>query len=234
MPGIEVALARLEAGSPRGLYFAAQGGHNAESHNHNDVGNFVVFAGGHPVLIDVGVETYTAKTFSNQRYDIWTMQSAWHNLPTINGVMQGAGRQFAARNAVFRATDEAAEFRLDLAGAYPKEAAVNSWVRSIRLDRGAGAIEVSEDFRMQAGGGKLELSLVTPCRVDASQAGQLVLASGGGPVRLRYDSALAPKVEEVAVTDGRLRPVWGEKLYRVLLRCPSAPREARWALRITL
>ncbi len=89
MPGIQVMAARAKEGSTDGLYLAAQGGHNAESHNHNDVGNFIVFAGGQPVIIDVGVETYTAKTFSGSRYDIWTMQSAYHNLPTIGRVMQG-------------------------------------------------------------------------------------------------------------------------------------------------
>jgi hypothetical protein len=41
-----VAAARLRQGSVNGLYFAALGGHNAESHNHNDVGNFVVYLDG--------------------------------------------------------------------------------------------------------------------------------------------------------------------------------------------
>ncbi|MCX6624562.1 MAG: heparinase II/III family protein, partial [Acidobacteria bacterium] len=86
--GIQVMAARRKEGSAEGLYLAAQGGHNMESHNHNDVGNFIVYADGKPVIIDIGVETYSAKTFSAQRYDIWTMQSAWHNLPTVDGVMQ--------------------------------------------------------------------------------------------------------------------------------------------------
>ncbi len=101
LEGIQVAAARRKQGTTDGFYFAALGGHNAESHNHNDVGNFVVYRNGNPVLIDVGVETYTAKTFSAQRYDIWTMQSAFHNLPTINGVMQAAGRQYEARDVTF-------------------------------------------------------------------------------------------------------------------------------------
>src|SRR5919202_1922411 len=67
MPGIQVMTARVKDGSSQGLYLAAQGGHNAESHNHNDVGNFLVYADGKPAIIDVGVETYTAKTFSAKR-----------------------------------------------------------------------------------------------------------------------------------------------------------------------
>ena len=53
--------ARSSQGSERGFYVAAKGGHNAESHNHNDVGSFIVYADGYPALIDVGVEAYTAK-----------------------------------------------------------------------------------------------------------------------------------------------------------------------------
>ena len=50
MPGVEVMIARSPEGSVKGLFLAAQGGHNAESHNHNDVGNFIVYADGEPRL----------------------------------------------------------------------------------------------------------------------------------------------------------------------------------------
>jgi hypothetical protein len=39
-PGIQVMMARSREGSDRGFFVAAQAGHNDESHNHNDVGNF--------------------------------------------------------------------------------------------------------------------------------------------------------------------------------------------------
>ena len=68
------------------------------------------------------METYTRKTFSAQRYEIWTMQSAYHNLPTINGVMQKDGREFAARDVRYRADERIAELSMDIAAAYPKEA----------------------------------------------------------------------------------------------------------------
>jgi hypothetical protein len=37
----QLMTARSRAGSTEGLYLAAWGGHNAQSHNHNDVGNFL-------------------------------------------------------------------------------------------------------------------------------------------------------------------------------------------------
>ncbi len=82
-----------DRGSSLGWYLAAKGRYNAESHNHNDVGSFIVAVGGQPLLIDVGVETYTKNTFSAARYDIWTMQSEYHNLPVVDGQGQAAVQQ---------------------------------------------------------------------------------------------------------------------------------------------
>ena len=62
---------------------AAKAGNNADSHNHNDVGSFTICKAGKPFIIDLGVGTYTGKTFSDKRYEIWTMQSQFHNLPTF-------------------------------------------------------------------------------------------------------------------------------------------------------
>ncbi|MBA3377767.1 MAG: heparinase II/III family protein, partial [Chloroflexia bacterium] len=73
LDGIQVLTARETDGTDDGLFLAAKGGHNGESHNHNDIGSFIVGLDGQPVLIDAGVEDYTKKTFSAQRYEIWTM-----------------------------------------------------------------------------------------------------------------------------------------------------------------
>src|SRR5262249_42465304 len=64
LPELQMAVARDAVGSTDGFYFGIKGHHNAESHNHNDVGSFMLFHDGEPLLIDVGVETYTVKTFS--------------------------------------------------------------------------------------------------------------------------------------------------------------------------
>ena len=101
---------------------AAKAGDNGDGHNHNDVGSVTVYKDGRPLLIDVGVETYTAKTFSPERYDIWTMQSAFHNLPTFDGVQQCAGAAFAARDVAVDLGEQVAAIGMDIAGAYPPEA----------------------------------------------------------------------------------------------------------------
>ena len=221
MPGIQVATARARQGSVSGFYFAALGGHNAESHNHNDVGNFVVFLDGNPVLIDVGVETYTAKTFSSKRYEIWTMQSAFHNLPTINGVMQAAGRQYAAREVSFRSDDTGAEFAADIAAAYPKEAGVDKWIRTVRLDRATNRIVVTDRYTLR-GASKVEMSLMTPKQARADGARALVL-NAGARIAIEAPGDPALRVEEIPTTDPRLHGVWGDRIYRALVQWPSLP-----------
>lgn len=229
MPGIGVMAARREAASTAGLYLAAEAGNNGKSHNHNDVGNFIVFADGRPAIIDVGVETYTAKTFSSQRYEIWTMQSAFHNCPTIDGVMQSAGRQFAASRVSCRQGDDAAELQMDISGAYPKEANLESWKRTLRLDRKSNQVEVADEFALRQAAREITLTLMTPCRVT-QQPGILILE---GRARVAYDPVFTPTVEEIHLDDERLHGVWGDRIYRVLLHAANPPQRGKWTTRIT-
>jgi hypothetical protein len=237
LDGIQVMTARCNEGTADGFFVAAKGGHNAESHNHNDVGNFIVYRDGRPILIDVGVETYSRKTFSSRRYEIWTMQSAYHNLPTINGVMQSPGREFAARDVSYEADDDHAQLRLDLAGAYPKEANLKSWIRTVRLNRGKDVV-VTEDYTLEQPAGEITLSLMTPCKVQTQEQGRLLLetADASEPrvaVRVLYDGAgLKAVAETIPVEDGHLRSVWPGQLTRILLKAGQPALHDTWTLRI--
>mgnify|MGYP001377364734 CR=1 FL=1 len=235
LDGIQVMVARCQEGTAEGFFLAAKGGHNAESHNHNDVGNFIAYADGRPILIDIGVETYSRRTFSSQRYEIWTMQSAWHNLPTIGGVMQNPGRQFVAGDVHYEADDDHAQLRLDIAKAYPAQANLRSWVRTIRLDRGKG-ISIREEYALDKPVQEIALSLVTPCRVTDQGVGRLRLETLDEPAvvtRVIYDgSRLDAKLETVPVEDGHLRSVWPEQLTRIVLRAENPAMQDTWTVRI--
>jgi hypothetical protein len=227
--------ARKHDGSRDGLYLAAQGGHNGKSHNHNDVGNFVVYADGRPVLIDVGVETYTAKTFSKDRYQIWTMQSGYHNLPTVNGVMQAPGREHAASLVTYKADDASVVFSLDIGAAYPPEAGLARWARTLAFDRVKNEIEVRDSWELEKSAGTIALSLMTACNVAHPRGGELLLS--GGPlspasVRLQVDASLLAAVEEISADDPRLRSVWGGPLRRILLKAENLPAHGEWTMRI--
>jgi len=238
---IQVMVARDREGSADGLFVAAKGGHNAESHNHNDVGSFVVYVDGKPVIIDAGVETYTAKTFSSTRYDIWTMQSAYHSLlPTIDGVMQQPGAEFAARDVSYESDDAAAKLVLDIAGAYPPGANLQSWVRSITLARGE-RVEVSDTYKLSSPAKKLTLGLLTPCTVTLDAPGQITLNEAtmaddrpAGAAHVTYDAdRLAASTEELPLEDARLRGIWGSHLTRILFHCSDPPQKATLTFRVS-
>ena len=233
MDGIQVMAAREQEGSPAGLYLAAKGGHNAESHNHNDVGQFILYCDGEPVFVDVGVETYTAKTFSPQRYEIWTMQSAYHNLPTVNGASQAPGLQFAARDVSYAADDGEAQFSLDIAGAYGAEGGVQSWHRTVRLRRGAlASVRIEEKFQL-AGPGEVSLNLITPRQPEVPAAGVLLLP-GKRAIRLEFPGEeLDAVIEPIEITDGRLHAIWGNWLYRIVLTSQAPVAAGRWVLNVT-
>ena len=240
MDEIEVMVARDAAGTSDGLFLAVKGGHNAESHNHNDVGNVVVYADGRPVLIDAGVETYSAKTFSSKRYEIWTMQSAYHSLPSINGVQQSPGQQYAARNVACEADDQHAQISLDIAPAYPESAGVRSWQRTVALERGK-AIRLTDTWDLEAVTGELTLNLLTPCKVVLQSEGVIALQPSplsdgrmSGDMLLHHDaSLLTPTIEEFPVEDSRLNGIWGERLTRIVLRAKSPTKQGSWMVRVT-
>ncbi|QOY86942.1 heparinase II/III domain-containing protein [Paludibaculum fermentans] len=229
LPGVQVFTARRRQGSTEGFYVAAQGGHNAESHNHNDVGNFIVFHDGEPVLVDVGVEMYTAKTFSSRRYEIWTMQSGWHNCPTINGVSQQAGRRFEAATVTSSSDDRSALFSLELQHAYLAEAGVKQWRRQVRLDRTANSVSIQDQFQLTKTE-SVELSLITIRAPKEVAPGELHLEGG---FVLRYDKSLRAVIDEHASTDARLQPIWGPLVRRIRLSSTTPPAEGGYTVAIT-
>jgi hypothetical protein len=237
--GIQVMTARDQAGTAEGLYVAAKGGHNAESHNHNDVGNFIVYKDGRPVIIDAGVETYRAQTFSARRYEIWTMQSAYHNLPTVNGVMQAAGEVFAARDVTYTADDAEAQLSLDIADAYPEEAGLKTWRRTITLERGT-CVQIVDRYAASTSPETLTLSLLTPCNVVAAQPGGLRLEDAllveprtSGVAEVEYDAdTFTVTTEVIAIDDERLQPVWGDTLTRIVLTVRNPSQKDTFTVRI--
>lgn len=196
---------------------AVKAGDNGDSHNHNDVGSVILYKDGRPVLIDVGVETYTAKTFSPQRYDIWTMQSAYHNLPTFEGVMQHEGETFAASVSGMELGDDFARIEMEIAGAYPPEAQVRSYRRIAELHKGH-AVTILDTH---TGDRRATLSLMLAMAPQV-EPGRLVLPE---LAVITLEGAAAPVVETITVSDARLRKAWPERLYRVLL--PFVANELR-------
>jgi len=240
LPEIQVMTARDKAGSGEGLYVAMKGGHNSESHNHNDVGHFIVYTDGEPVIIDAGVEAYTGKTFSSERYTIWTMQSAYHSLPTINGVMQDPGIEFAAKDASSSDDGQKATISLDIADAYPSEANLAAWRRTLTLDRG-NEIRVVDDYQLTETADSIQMSLLTPCTVDVSEGviklGKRALSEGrsSGKASIHFDATqMSVAIEPRDLTDGKSLRYWGERVNRILFTLTDPGERGEITLRFSM
>lgn len=231
--GTQVCVARDKADTKDGFFFAAKGGHNAESHNHNDIGSCILYYNGSPVLIDAGVGTYTSKTFSSQRYSIWTMQSGYHNLPTINGVDQKNGQEFAAKNARFIDRGNQVRFLTDISNAYPKESGVKSWVRSYTLNRGKSFI-IDDSWELASFIAPSTINLMTVCNVEV-QKDALLLSCEGFALKMSYDPRLLkPEIETVAFKDRSLKGSWPEgKIYRIQFKILSDKLKTKNVITIT-
>ena len=195
------------------LYVAMKGGNNGESHNHNDVGSFIVYGSQEsgvrskeqlsPLFIDPAVGEYTAKTFSDDRYSIWTMQSQYHNLPQINGIDQKDGKEYAAKVV----SHKDGQLTLDIAGAYPVEAAVKSWKRTVLAMK--SGISMTEDYELSEYRRPTCLMLMT-LDPEALQ-------------RIHFDAnQLSATIEDISdKLDPLLQHMWGQKMYRIILTVKS-------------
>ncbi len=224
MPDIQMLVAREPSSLSGGLYLAARGGHNAESHNHNDVGHFVVYLDGQPGIIDIGRETYTAKTFSKDRYDLWFTRGSAHNAPVINGVEQVEGRERRATQVEFRDENTIARLAMNLEEAYPAEAGLASLRREIEFHRGRETWALVRDtFRQSGGLATVRVHLFSALPVEKVRPGRL--AVGTTPRRLRLDyspETLAVSIETVPLEDANLRGNWGAQLYRIVFELKDA------------
>ena len=218
---------QIMVASNKNWFVAAKGGNNAESHNHNDIGNFIVYHNNQPVVIDLGRDTYTSQSFSSRRFELMNCRSAYHNVPIINGMEQKDGKKYRADKVSHVADASESSLTLNLEKAYTEAAHVDSWKRTIALDREYDWVEVTEQYKLDS----LEIEkdrlngqvfdnqiiLMAYGKPVVQKAGRILLQNGA--VRLEYDAQyLSASVEKVQMTDGIMKTQWKDNVYRIILR----------------
>ena len=204
LPDLQLRLVRRG-----GWTLCCKGGHNGESHNHNDVGSFMLYWQDRPRIVDAGNMVYTAKTFSDQRYTLWNVRSAYHNLPLIGGCEQQPGRGFAARDTTWLPDG----LSLDMAGAYGKE---------------AGALHARRELRLSEEGLRLRdtIALSAPQAVqwvfmlrDRPERTEAGFTDGVISVACPPGTALA--IREIPVDDPRMARSFPGSLWRLTAEAPA-------------
>ena len=94
--------------------FAVKAGNNGESHNHIDIGSFIINSRGKSIIIDSGKGEYTAEYFSKNRYKCFPTSAIAHNIPIFDGKTQGIGAEYKGK--IISVKD--CEIVLDLKEAY--------------------------------------------------------------------------------------------------------------------
>ena len=193
---------------------AAKSGDNADNHNHNDTGSFILYMDGQPVFVDVGVETYSQKTFSDRRYDIWTMQSGFHNLPTINGIDQKAGRKYRATDVNCDLNGEIKNISMHIEDAYPlqdKDSDNKYYIRKITLDASSETVILTDISDYD----DVILNFITYEEIRATDDPGIFKLGNAG---ICFDGASVMANETLPITDARLRLSWDHDLYRIRLK----------------
>lgn len=204
------------------MTLAVKAGGNNDSHNHNDTGSLTLYKNGSPYLIDLGVETYSGKTFSSERYEIWTMQSAWHNLPTINGYMQLNGSSYHSTNVETCLEGESPYIQMELQNCYPIEAGIRRYVRNVTMNRDQNII-LRDTWDESVHDGYLSLLTYECPRWEHSHLKIGTL----GTIQISDHGEII--IEEVPIKDPRLAIAWKHSVYRI--KIPICGDEIRLEIR---
>lgn len=147
----ESGLARLVSAP---VVVAVKAGHNGEPHNQNDVGSFIVCAGGEVYLCDPGAGLYSREYFSSTRYDNVFCNSYGHSVPRIGGALQATGTD--ARGVMESDGDGAVRVRFE--EAYPDSGLREATRRIAVAD---GAVTLDDAFAFDGAGAEVEEAFIT-------------------------------------------------------------------------
>jgi len=122
---------------------------------------------------------------------------------------------------------------MDIANAYPSEAGLTSWNRTLQINRGAD-ITLTERYSLSKSTNEISLSLMTPCQVRQTGPGVLELTheSLADPVEISFDSGkLKFNRQIITLTDERLLSIWGGQITRILLTTENPPLQDTWTIK---
>ncbi len=229
--GPDWLLARHAPSDPDSLVLAVKGGHNGESHNHNDLGQLVVHWRGESVIADLGAARYTREFFSERRYEHPAASSYGHAVPVIDGQGQLPGAEHRAEVVRRVSNDWEDALTLELRAAYPEGLGIARLERTVSLERLAphGRVVVCDHLAAREPR-TLESVLITLGMPEQVGPGLLRLRGRRGALAVRYDPAVAhARIETLPAVDLDGGPC---DVQRVALAWPGPRREGEVRIEI--
>ena len=122
---------------------AIKAGHNAENHNHSDVGTYSLVLDRDFVSGDIGAPSYTSGAFSSNN----KARSSWgHPVPRIDNTLQSNGRSCSGRVTDTEFTKNRDRVVMDIKAAY-EIPSLKTLIRTMENDRsGTGSITIEDQF----------------------------------------------------------------------------------------
>ncbi|WYP26808.1 heparinase II/III family protein [Alkalihalobacillus sp. FSL W8-0930] len=178
---------------------ALKGGHNDEPHNHNDLGQFMIYVNGVSMLSDIGAGHYIKASFSTDRYHMLSNGSHGHSVPLIGGCVQQQGADACARVLSFHNQGQQSEFQLDLTNAYSVPS-LQSFTRKWEIDRELGCVRLIDSFILTAPDSIIErfVSLAENVQVEP---GKITIAQGDSTLYVTFDQELTPTIKKEKIVD---------------------------------
>ena len=224
-------ISRANPEDENSLMLAVKGGHNAENHNQNDVGNFIVHYGGESIIADLGAGTYTRDYFSSKRYEILVNSSWGHNVPLVNDYQQPAGGQYSAQVLGHSYTDVEDALELEMSNAYPDDAKIRVLIRRVSLHRDgkAGWVELDDQIRLDGDKGTVKLPLYVAGEVISEDSATFRIVGQKASIWIQYQpQSTKPIIEQVQTDDKKVN----ENIRRIVFDIPITNGSGNLLLKI--
>lgn len=173
----DVGAARLVAQALDGsaVVLAAKAGHNAENHNQNDVGSFILHVAGESLLCEPGRGLYSRDYFGPRRYENPFASSFGHSVPRIGGRLQSAGPEYRGEITAYDDRGPTKGVAMTIGEAYDVPGLEDAR-RVLSLDAASGTVVLEDTFCFAGDGLPVEEAFVTWC--ETSVAGPMARIQG--------------------------------------------------------
>jgi hypothetical protein len=181
-------------GSPD-LALALKGGNCGHNHGHNDSGTYVVATHGKALVVDPGMEGYTALSFGPHRFDSMFMNSYGHDVPYIGKTLQKGGVTALGQITATTFTDDRDIIDMDLTTSYDVPALVKV-TRNYVFDRTKPSVTVTDtaDFTAPTDYG---CALITYGEYKETGPGSFLIYDGDAAVQATTTVTTAPDAKLV-------------------------------------
>ncbi len=142
----------------KGFGFACKGGNNGESHNHIDVGTFIIARKEKQIICDIGAGPYLEGYHGDKRYTYFHPSAYAHNLPIIDGVPQN---QYRRKDVIVHYDSDKAMAYMNLSNAYAQEH-LKSLKREFTFDDYSITLKDTFEFTREAEVSERFISLIEP------------------------------------------------------------------------